>query len=301
MDFKDLQYIIAIAKYQNITKAAESLYIGQPALTKFLQKTEKELGLRLFNKLGNRFTPTYAGECYLTSAQKILCIHKDLNSQLQNIQKLNIDTIKIGFPLIRGDIILPVTIPLFQEIYPNITIEISEHSSEVLEDMLIRGDIDIAFINILSYNPVLNYEIICEEEMLLVLPENHFLIKNQKNCPGSNYPFIDLQLFKDEKFITLSTANVIKQIFQEFHINPKILLSTKHLSAMLHMVSQHCGVGLVFDVLLDKVKKNYKIELFSFGGVHSHFKFAVAYRKNYSLTPYAKNFIQIVKNNSHMK
>ena len=52
MDFKDMSYILAIARYQNITKAASSLYISQPTLTKFLQKLEKELNQKLFKRMG---------------------------------------------------------------------------------------------------------------------------------------------------------------------------------------------------------------------------------------------------------
>lgn len=70
MDFKDLTYITAIAKYQNITKAANSLYITQPTLTKFLQNFEKDLGQKIFSRLGNRFLLTYAGEIYLKKLQK---------------------------------------------------------------------------------------------------------------------------------------------------------------------------------------------------------------------------------------
>ena len=62
MDFKDLSYVLAIARYQNITKAANSLYVTQPTLTKFLQNLESELGQKLFRKLGHRFVLTYAGE-----------------------------------------------------------------------------------------------------------------------------------------------------------------------------------------------------------------------------------------------
>ena len=61
MDFRDLSYVLAIAKTQNITKAADSLYVTQPTLTKFLQNLEKEMGQKLFRKLGNRFVLTYAG------------------------------------------------------------------------------------------------------------------------------------------------------------------------------------------------------------------------------------------------
>ena len=50
MDFKDLSYVIAIAKTQNITKAADMLYVTQPTLTKFLQNLEREMGQKLFKK-----------------------------------------------------------------------------------------------------------------------------------------------------------------------------------------------------------------------------------------------------------
>ena len=53
MDFRELTYILAIAKHGNITKAAESLYVGQPTLSKFLISLEDELGLKLFRRVGN--------------------------------------------------------------------------------------------------------------------------------------------------------------------------------------------------------------------------------------------------------
>ena len=52
MDFRSLQYFTAIARHGNLTKAAESLYVGQPTLSKFLMALEEELGLKLFQKVG---------------------------------------------------------------------------------------------------------------------------------------------------------------------------------------------------------------------------------------------------------
>ena len=66
MDFKDLSYVLAIARYQNITKAANSLYVTQP-------------GQKLFRKLGHRFVLTYAGERYVEKASEILNLKKELD------------------------------------------------------------------------------------------------------------------------------------------------------------------------------------------------------------------------------
>ena len=62
MDTRSLRYVLAIARHQNLTKAAEELHVGQPTLSKFLQSLENELGLKLFQKVGHRFLLTYAGE-----------------------------------------------------------------------------------------------------------------------------------------------------------------------------------------------------------------------------------------------
>lgn len=48
MDFRELNYVLAIEKYQNITKAADSLYVSQPTLSKFLMNLENTLGQKLF-------------------------------------------------------------------------------------------------------------------------------------------------------------------------------------------------------------------------------------------------------------
>ena len=86
MDFRDLSYVLAIAKTQNITKAADSLYVTQPTLTKFLQNLEKEMGQKLFRKLGNRFVLTYAGERYVAKATEILNLKKELDQEMGDIK-----------------------------------------------------------------------------------------------------------------------------------------------------------------------------------------------------------------------
>ena len=65
MDERTLRYITAIARYQNLTKAAEALYVGQPTLSKCLASVEERLGLKLFRRVGQKYLPTYAGSASL--------------------------------------------------------------------------------------------------------------------------------------------------------------------------------------------------------------------------------------------
>ncbi len=58
MDFRQLQYVLAIAREGTILQAAKVLYISQPSLTKFLQGLEKEIGVPLFYRAGKRYRLT---------------------------------------------------------------------------------------------------------------------------------------------------------------------------------------------------------------------------------------------------
>lgn len=115
MDFKELSYILCIAKNQSITKAAKELYISQPALSKFLQKIESETGIKLFHHINNQFTPTYAGECYLEYANRIMTIKKNWDDELHKLLSLNNGQLTIAFPLFRSYCVIPDTLPVFKK------------------------------------------------------------------------------------------------------------------------------------------------------------------------------------------
>ena len=80
MDLRQIQYIVAIAEENNITRAAEKLYITQSALNQQLLKLEKELGVQLFHRSRTDWHPTEAGEIYLRLHGKCCCLRRILTT-----------------------------------------------------------------------------------------------------------------------------------------------------------------------------------------------------------------------------
>ncbi len=76
MDLKQIEYILKIAEENNITHAAEKLFITQPALNQQLLKLEKELGTPLFHRSRSNWRLTEAGEIYVRNAKQIIQIKK---------------------------------------------------------------------------------------------------------------------------------------------------------------------------------------------------------------------------------
>jgi len=300
LDFRKLSYIVALAKYQNITKAAQSLFISQPTLTKFLQNLEDELGQKLFRRLGNKLQLTYAGELYVTKAKQILALKKELDQELNDILKLNIGVLKVGFPAMRGTYMLPRTLTAYKELYPNVQLQIKEANSDILENMILNGEIDIAFFNSPIKSKSIGYETICQEEIILVLSPNHHLATCGIIKDNSNYPWLDIHLLKDEKFIlptrSQRTRQIVDDLFKQNNLPLDILLETKNIHAAVLLALEGFGATFINETHLKNVYLEGEPLYFSVGLTTTKVDFVAAFRKNSYLSYHAKEYIQVVRN-----
>lgn len=77
MNIQELNYVLCIARHQNLTEAAQELYLSKPTLSKYLQKLEREMDGKLFSRVGNRYLPTYLGRRYLEYARRMLVLPRE--------------------------------------------------------------------------------------------------------------------------------------------------------------------------------------------------------------------------------
>lgn len=107
MDFRDLQYVIAVADCGSITEAAKKLYISQPSLSYIISKIEQDIGVQLFYRKNYPLTLTYAGEKYVDTARTILRLNDNLRRELVDIGLGKKDGSFLGFPQNGLDICFP--------------------------------------------------------------------------------------------------------------------------------------------------------------------------------------------------
>ncbi len=299
MDFRELAYIVSIAKHQSVSKAAEELFVTQPTLSKFVQNLEKELDQPLFRRLGNKFLLTYAGERYVEKARIILAEKKELDQELSDIIHENVGELKIAFPIMRGTYMIPNTLPVFRKQFPKVKVTVIEESSAVLEEMLLSGDIDLAFFTLPIRSPKISHEIISHEEVVLVMAEEHPLVCQSINKPGCKYPWIDAKLLENEEFILQMpdqrTRENVDKIFSEAGIKPNKILEIRNILASVQLAVDGYGMTFVGETHLRHMKLNRTPSCFSVGSPITTTSFVAAYRQGVYLPYYTHQFIQIVK------
>ena len=301
MDFKDLTYLIAIEKYGNISKAAEALFLSQPSLSRFLQNTESSVGQPLFNRIGNRYVPTYMGQRYLARAKEILNIKKELDQELGDILKNDSGLLNVGFPAMRGTYMLPCTLPIFHSLYPHVKIKIHEASSSRLNELILNGDIDLAFYNQPDDNPNIETEIISHEEMVLVMSPENPLCELAYPMEGCRYPHLDLNYLEERgQGVIMQNPNqrtriIVDRLFRQHRITPNIILETSNIRAEAELASRNYGVCFITETHLKHMTLDRPLKFFSVGDPSTPINFVAAYRKNSYLPYHATEYIKIVR------
>jgi LysR family transcriptional regulator, nitrogen assimilation regulatory protein len=179
MDRKDmigirkLRYFTAVAERGSFTKAAASLGVAQPALSRQVQQLEQEIGLQLFVRLGRQLRLTDAGEAMLKHAKTVERDFERLREDMQARRSTPMGRVVVGIPPTLADTVAPLAASQVQAQYPSIALSIVDGLTPVLTEWLHSNRVDLA---ILSYPvmpaahevPGLRVEPLASEDMVVV-------------------------------------------------------------------------------------------------------------------------------------
>ena len=247
MDTKQLQYILKVAECQNITRAAEQLFVSQPALSHFISKAEEELGAKIFNRGTTPLTLTQAGEKYVKTARMILGLQESLKQEIENLKDCRSGEITLGLSDMRATVLLPFVLPEFRRLYPNVAIRTVESSSKEVENNVRNGVVEIGIIPLYDYGQDLSASVLYDEELLLVsaseVPSHH----------GATRNWVSLGDMTGKDFILLHRPNRIRRavdaMFIEHGVKPKSIFESCNNMTVDMMAASGLGLAIVQKIL----------------------------------------------------
>lgn len=132
-----------VARCGSFTKAAEQLYISQPAITQSIKKLEEQLNVQLFKRTGNNISLTKEGEVVFFYSEKIYEMADANSNLLEELKKIQFKTINIGVPTHIGTFYFVKFLKKFNEKYAQIRVNIINKKSDEMIKMLIKRELDI--------------------------------------------------------------------------------------------------------------------------------------------------------------
>ncbi|MDO4268351.1 MAG: LysR family transcriptional regulator [Eubacteriales bacterium] len=249
MDTKQIEYILMIAEENNITKAAERLFITQSALNQQLLKLERELGTPLFERSRTNWHPTEAGEVYLKNAREILRLKKETYNQISDIAATRRGNLTIGFTPGRGSQMFTSIYPRFHQAYPQIHVNPLEKGVRELQSLIADNTVDVAFLTLRESDQTNDcYIPLLDEEILLAVPQGHPLCETAPP-PGETMATLDLTAVQYEPFVIMNRESTMRRfcndLFAAAGFTPNILFETRSNDTILSMIRTKLCCGLI--------------------------------------------------------
>ena len=249
MHLTTIRYIVTIARVGSFTKAAEFLYISQPALSQAVRRFEQDLHVQLFSRKKGRIALTPEGELVVGTGEKMLALEDTLREQLLRLSERHQKTLTVGAASSYQRFFLTPVLSEIQKRVPGTHIIIKEGYTAQLCEQVLDHNLDLA----LGFEPIpkgLTFLPVLKEEILLAVPDGHPLNRRFTEIePGERYPVADLSLCSQEEFIVYQPGRRIQQIlmdtFQAAGFFPKVSTVCVSTESANLMVYHGAGLALV--------------------------------------------------------
>src|SRR5438105_9669170 len=193
MGLRRLQVFHAVAKHLSFTKAAEALFMTQPAVSLQTKHCEEQLNTRLFDRTKGRIAITAAGALALEYAERILALSAELDTRMKELSGQLAGPLLIGASMTIGEYVLPQLIGKFKARFPAVMPTLFVGNSEAVQERVAERTLDLGFIEGDSHLASLSSEVCCEDELQVVCAPSHPLAQERFALPSAltQHPYIN--------------------------------------------------------------------------------------------------------------
>lgn len=276
MDYRDQVFLI-VAENLSFSKAAEELFISQPAVSKHIKELESKLNSALFERKGNKVYLTKAGKTTYGYLKKIMQQYEELDFELGRMNDTYKGTLRIGASSTISQYIIPKVIAAFHKRYPKIELFLLNGNSFEIEKKLLENKIEVALVENDSSQINIKYVDFLDDEIVAVTGTQSAYSK-LKSISLTDFQQIPIVLREKGS----GTLEVIQKQLAKNKVkfeNLNILIHLGSTEAIKNFLCDFDGIALISEKAIEKELLLKQITKISIKGVHFHRKFRVAFRQ----------------------
>lgn len=240
MTLNELRYIVAVAQEENFRRAAERVFVSQPALSLAIQKLEEELGVQIFERSRTAVSATPTGKLIVAQAQRVLEEAELIRSIASQGKDQLAGPLRIGAIYTVGPYLFPDLIPLLKHKAPNMPMEMEENTTANLEALLLNGSLDIIIIAMPFGGPGIYTQPLYDEDFSVVVPKEH---------PWARKKQIKTAELPAEKVLLLSSghcfSNQVREACSQYSNSIGEIQQGNSLETIRNMVASGLGITVL--------------------------------------------------------
>ena len=279
-----------VAKYKGFSKAAEELFISQPAVTKHIKELERKVGMRLIQRRRGAFALTEAGKIFYKYTRKISSHLMEIENVLGGLQKEHHGLLKIGTTESYSKCLMPKLLSGFHASHPSIKIALDVGNSDEIEKSLLVYKNDLGLIGVTKTSSKLRTIPFLREPLVLIVSPNHPLARKTVVSfrELEKYPFIIRA--KGSR-----TRRIILQAFKDLDIRPSLLMEAGSSEFIKQWVSEGKGVSVIVKRIVQDEEKRGIIKTVPLSE-KLYLDVVLLYLKEERSNPAIQTFVQFIEN-----
>ncbi|MEG3638831.1 selenium metabolism-associated LysR family transcriptional regulator [Magnetococcus sp. PR-3] len=255
MSFSDtrLRVFYAVAKHLSFTRAAEELYLTQPAVTFQIRQLEEHFDTRLFDRHHNRISLTEAGQEVYSYAERILDLYRETEKAVSELTGVTRGVVKVGASTTIGEYLLPRILSDYRDQFNDVQIRLSIDNTRTVVRKLEDATIDVGMIEGPVKNKNIAREGCLDDELVIILPPDHPLISLDE---------IPVKELKAYPFVSREEGSGTRQVVHDHLLQAglpydqlDIVLELGSTEAVKGSVEGGIGIGVVSSASLIKELK----------------------------------------------
>ncbi len=288
MDIRLIIAFVTVATLHNFTKAADRLGYAQSSITSQIQLLEKELGVKLFDRLGKKICLTPEGEQFLIDARQLLFLWEKSKSSLSLLKSPH-GNLTIGVNESICSVKLPKLLEEYRKQYPEVNFYIKIGSANELESWLKENQIDVAVLLDKQWNvPELTVQLCQEEPLCLFVSPDHPLAGADNVLPHdvSSHPML---------LISNSSCwkNIFQEVMEEANEPFRIMLETSSISDLKQFAVRGFGIAVLPLYAVNEELESNQLSMINWKGGNLKLFTQVVHHRDKWLSPSLEAFLQI--------
>ncbi len=210
-----LQVFYTVARQLSFTKAADILYMTQPAVTFQVKQLEEHFNTRLFERSHGKISLTPVGDLVLDYAERILALSGEMEARVGELTGQVTGPLMIGASTTIAEYQLPRILGEFKERFPQVQARLTVVNSETVAAKVADHSLDVGLIEAPSHNTNLTTLACCEDELVMICSPNHALASRSS---------VSAQDISEQPYVSREhgsgTRDVVDDFFKDNGVNP---------------------------------------------------------------------------------
>ena len=289
MTLRHIRIFLAVCNHDNnITRAAESLYMTQPAVSLAIHELENYYGVRLFERISRKLYITEAGKQMQEYASHLLSMFDDMERELRNWDSAGI--LRVGASITIGSQFMPEYVSRYQIVCPAVEVKVQVGPTGYLEKELLANHLDFALVEGVVHSP----HLVCDEYM-----EDALVAVCAPGKPFQKGETVEIEQFRSQRLLLRESGSGTREEFDSaaqlagFSVEPS--WESTSTGALVNAAVHGLGIAVLPGrMVVDELKKG-EVVSFLIKGMDLRRRFKIVYHKNKFLSSSDRIFIRLCR------